>query len=221
MQPESGLLYIEASGDGQIEKIMGDTAWLPVTLKAHETSVSDVFPALASANGIGRLDLDFVEITPEVYADIQYQSHDGRLYVWLRNMSRHAAHLRAAQQVANSRALKETIAARWMDDIRRESSHLRMVLNALPMPVGYWSRNGELLFGNERFRELRNSAAGGQGMTVPAEVWAQAIALPGLGSITFVRTDLTNQPLCKLVADVSPAGEITGLIDITEIVVAH
>jgi hypothetical protein len=235
MRSESGLLYIEASGDGQIEKIMGDASWLPRPLKAYETRVSDVFPALEGVNGQNRLELDFVELAPEVFADIQYQSHDGRLYVWLRNTSRHAEHLRAAQQVANSRALKEAVATRWMDDIRRDSSHLRMVLNTLPMPIGYWSRAGELLFGNAMFWQFsrqqpctdsaraafRVTASNAGVMSIPASIWEQALTLPGLGAVSFSRTGVPGGALCKLVADLSPAGEVTGLIDVTEIVIAH
>jgi PAS domain-containing protein len=235
MRSESGLLYIEASADGQIEKIMGDASWLPRPLKAYETRVSDVFPALEGVNGQSRLELDFVELAPEVFADIQYQSHDGRLYVWLRNTSRHAEHLRAAQQVANSRALKEAVATRWMDDIRRDSSHLRMVLNTLPMPIGYWSRAGELLFGNTMFLQLSGqstptdralvpshaTASNAGAMSIPAAVWEQAQSLPGLGAVTFSRVGVPGGASCKLVADLSPAGEVTGLIDITELVIAH
>jgi PAS domain-containing protein len=225
MRAESGLLYFEASADGQIEKIMGDTTWLPFPVKAHESKVFDVLPALTGAHLMSSLELDFVELLPEVYVDIQFQCHDGRQYVWLRNTSRHAAHLRAAQQVANSKALKEAIASRWLDDVRRESSHLRAVLNTVPLPVAYWSRSGELLFANDHFRAIappssldakpRATDATLGAVAVPESAWQDAQRLSGLGAVLFSRTALPDAPKCKLVADVSPAGELTGLLDIS------
>lgn len=228
MRSESGLLYIEASGDGQLEKVLGDTSWLPLALRTYETNLIDVLPALDGAHALGRMELDFVELLPDLFVDIQYQFDDGRHFVWLRDTSRHAAHLRAAQQVANQRALKEAVAGRWLDDIRRENSHMRVILDALPTPVAYWSPAGQLMFANRRFEALMGRSTDDRVasvrfdapemgvMEIESNVWVSTQALRGFSSISFVRTQLTGVTASKLVADLSPAGEVTGFLDVTE-----
>lgn len=231
MRAESGVLYLEASADGQVEKIMGDASWLPVPVRAHESLVYELFPALVGAHLIDRMDLDFVELAPDIYADIQFQCQDGRQFIWLRNTSRHASHIRAVQQVANARALKEAVASRWIDDIRRERSHLRMILDVMPVPVAFWSPSGELLFANTKFltaggERLRREVEGGGRvlaadgsagpMAVPAEVWERALTMSGLDEIGFFRVANGGVKACRLVCDVSPTGDQAGFIDVMD-----
>ncbi len=234
MRSETGMLYLEASGDGQIEKVMGDFSWLPFSLQPYESNLADALPALVGAQAVGKMELDFVEILPEVFADIQYHFDEGRQFVWLRNSSRHAAHLRAAQQVANGRALREAVASRWLDDIHRANSHLRTVLDAVPVPVAYWHLSGKLLFANKRFEALIDTPPQTRAaevlhatdvrlgtMQVPLDAWTQATILTGPGLISFVRDQLSNSAKSQLIVDLTPTGEVAGLLDITEFIHSH
>jgi PAS domain-containing protein len=233
MRSESGLIYLEASADGQVEKLMGDTAWLPFAIKQHETRLDEVIPALTGAQSVGQMELDFVELLPNTFVDIQYQCQGGRQFVWLRNTSRHAAHLRAAQQVANSKALHEAVAARWLDDVRRARSHLRVVLESIPLPIAYWSMTGDLLFANARFESLVGETGDPEkrvphatdealgAMRIPDEVWDQAQHLRGAATVSFVRRFLSPKAKSRLQVDLAPTGDIAGLLDITEFLPTH
>lgn len=224
---EPGLLYLEASVDGQIEKVMGDRAWLPFDVRAYDSNLGELFPALAGAQAVGTMELDFVEIAVDVFVDIHYQCDDGRQFAWLRNTSRHAAHLRAAQQVANGAALREAIATRWLDDIRRDRSHVRLLLDEVPVPVAYWSPLGTLLYANPVFCERANASMEGlTGLRGDHEKFG-SMRLPSdldMASIPAHKTQFFRQdggfstaksPASRLLPDFSPSGEVTGFLDVT------
>ncbi len=228
---EPGILYLEASSDGQIEKVFGDRSWLPYDLRAHETTLGQVFPALEGAQAVPRLELDFVEIEPDLFVDIQYQCESGRQFVWLRNTSRHAAHLRAAQQHANATALREAISSRWKDDIFREHSHIRMLFDSVPIPIAYWSTSGALTYCNPAFVGACEAAA-------PQKIIGEASSSALLGRMQLPDADILKAPYGKqgkqgnlgkhievrrkgvwqkshIIEDLSPSGEIVGFLDIT------
>jgi PAS domain-containing protein len=219
---EPGILYLEASADGHIEKVFGDRSWLPYDLRAESATLGAILPALEGAQSIPSLELDFVEIEPDLFVDIQYQSDGGRQFVWLRNTSRHAAHLRAAQQHANATALREAISSRWKDDIHRENSHIRMLFDAVPVPIGYWSTAGTLIYCNAPFALACERPA--------AALLGQSASSPTLGCMQLPDSTILNGTLrgrhtevrrkgvwqhSHIIEDLSPAGEIVGFLDVT------
>jgi PAS domain-containing protein len=219
---EPGILYLEASADGHIEKVFGDRSWLPFDLRGQSITLGSILPALEGAQSIPSLELDFVEIEPDLFVDIQYQSDRGRQFVWLRNTSRHAAHLRAAQQHANAAALQEAISSRWKDDIRRENSHIRMLLDRVPVPIGYWSTAGTLAYCNPPFAAACGRPA--------AELVGQTASSPALGVMQLPDSSILNDAIrgrqtevrrkgvwqrSHVIEDLSPSGEIVGFLDVT------
>jgi PAS domain-containing protein len=218
---EPGILYLEASADGQIEKVFGDRSWLPFDVRAYATTLGAVFPALDGLQSAARLELDFVEIEPDLFVDIQYQSDGGRQFVWLRNTSRHAAHLRAAQQHSNSTALRNAISARWLDDIHREHSHIRLLLDGIPLPIAYWSMGGTLDYCNPTFCAACGDIPAAQlrGVSADSSVLG-AMRLPlatiesvGRARIEVLRTGVAHHS--HLIPDLSPTGEVAGFLDVT------
>jgi PAS domain-containing protein len=218
---EPGILYLEASADGQIEKVFGDRSWLPFDVRAYSTTLGSVFPALDGLQSAARLELDFVEIEPDLFVDIQYQSDDGRQFVWLRNTSRHAAHLRAAQQHANSTALRNAIAARWLDDIHREHSHIRVLLDGVPLPIAYWSTGWTLDYCNPTFCAACGDVPAAQlrGVSTDSALLGcmrlptGAIETLGRERIALLRSGVADQS--HLIPDLSPTGEVAGFLDVT------
>jgi PAS domain-containing protein len=218
---EPGILYIEASADGQIEKVFGDRSWLPYDLRAHNSTLGSLFPALEGAHGIPRMELDFVEIEPDLFIDIQYQCDGGRQFVWLRNTSRHAAHLRAAQQHANGTALREAISTRWKDDIFRQNSHIRMLLDGVPVPIAYWSTAGTLAYCNPAFAEAAGAPAKNlTGQAANATVLgrmhlpdAAILSAKPSGPVELRRKGVWQRS--HIIEDLSPTGEIVGFLDVT------
>lgn len=223
LRTEPGILYLEASADGHIEKVFGDRAWLPYDLRAKDATLGSLFPALEGAYGAPQLEFDFVEIEPDLFVDIQYQCDGGRQFVWLRNTSRHASHLRAAQQHANGTALRESISSRWKDDIFREHSHIRMLLDGVPVPIAYWTTGGNLAYCNPAFAEAAGVSA--------QSIIGQAANSPALGRMNLPDADILKAaPPVKgaielhrkgvwqrsyIIEDYSPAGETVGFLDVT------
>jgi diguanylate cyclase (GGDEF)-like protein len=227
MRSEVGVAYLEASADGQIDKVLGDLSWLPFAVKPFVSTVEDVLPVLVGAPPQGRLELDFVELGDNSFVDILYQADSGRQSIWLRDARRPAAHLRAAQQVANTGALNDAVTTQWSDELRRERSHIRILIDQLPVAIAYWDLEGRLIYANTAFAQLSNSNLSEMldhdmsdpviaNVGPPAPLFRDS---PSTSTRTFERALSRNGISfwydAQLIPDLSPAGDVVGYIDVS------